>query len=252
MRKTPRTSSRKCPLWRHSISLVIVIILFFALALAVRAQNDNKNSQPPDTTEVMAAVPYSVGEKERWLILVKIVIPWDRKERAYYGLMNPDNPPFNIAFVIADSPTKEITNGKVIAITYDFFMEGSMPPPVWHGQLLWRAESREAFVVILRTTGRREIRVFRFDLAQELGKYPLRLEPKNRSEWPQPVPLLSEIEQEARGTRSVDLISPFEKLELSIEKDLLQIRGLRKGKEHPPLLLDFDIRTKKWREPSNP
>lgn len=230
---------------------VLIGIILCAPSSNVCAQN--VKPPPVASSKMMAAVPYSAGEKERWLTLVKIVITWDRVERADYGLRNPDKPPFNVAFVIVDSPTEEIANGKVIAITYDSFFEGSAPPPVWHGQLLWRAESREAFVVIHKGPVAREIRVFRIDPAQELGKYPLRLEPQNRSEWPQPIPLLSEFKQDIKDIRrSEDLIYPLEKLELSIEKDILQIRGLRQDKDYPPLLLNLDLRTKEWREISEP
>jgi hypothetical protein len=247
---------------------MVIGIILCVPSPKVCAQNDEQ--QPPaGSVETMAAVPYSVGGKERWLTLVKQTIPWpwDRLEQLqrdpnaqargeitavmmeqlrYFS--DPNAPtPFNLAFLVVDSPTKEIAKGKVVAVMYDHFSE-EKPDPVWHGQLVWRADRKEALAIILEGS-RRVIRVFRIDPTQEFGVYPLRLEPKNRSEWPQPVPLFSEFKKEPRDISGDDWIyPPVEKIKLSIEQEILQIQGIREDKEHPPLLLRFDLKTKEWQE----
>lgn len=253
MRKKTKTLSRTRSLWMCSLNLLLGASLC-VFAQDARGQDKNKQTLPLALSEIMSTTPYAIGEKKRWLILIKQPITWESMEKFAYINRHPNGPPpFNVAFLIIDSKTKEPVEGKVVGVVFDMVFERDRPSDVLHGQLLWRAESREAYVVILKVPVERQIRVFRIDPTQELGKYPLRLEPKNRSEWPQPIPLLSEFKQGREDVRgSEDLIYPLEKLELSIEKDILQIRGLRQDKDYPPLLLNLDLRTKEWREISEP
>jgi hypothetical protein len=161
---------------------------------------------------------------------------------------HPDQTSFpNTAFFLVASDNTNPNRGRILWADYVFNNNQIRPQETWSADLARPVEGNSATVVLCKSISWNvELRVYNVGLDQNLGVFPVQLEPTAYQQWPKAAPATSVYKTDLLGQD----ISGIAEIHVVTEGSGVTIHGIRDLASTPPVDFHFDTRGKQWSRPT--
>src|SRR4051794_29965599 len=168
------------------LHMAAVLAIGWGLGVSSPACAQSPAGAPPGATRI-ASAPYGGNAAGEALTLWRQDIPriGDRELLGYFQQHPEQNSFPNTAFVLVLSAGQDPNRGRVVWIAYIYNDKQIRPQETWMADIAQPVMGSQINLAMVKSIGWDvEFRVYSAAIAQNLGTFPIRLDPANYRQWP--------------------------------------------------------------------
>jgi hypothetical protein len=202
-------------------------------------------------TTKITSEPYRLNGRDVTLTLWRQSIPpLGDLELISYFKQHPEQTSFpNTAFVLVASDGKNLNQGSIVWIAYLYNDKLIRPQETWMADLARPIAGNQAYVAVVKSIAWDiEFRLYPAALGQNLGSFPIHLDPASYERWPKASEAASMYKSQLLGRD----ISGIAGIHAVVEAEGVTVHGSRELASTPPVAFHFDVKRKQWSRVDKP
>ena len=226
------------------LQIAVVLVIAWGLGVLSPACAQLAADAPPAATKIVST-PYRGNSAAEALTLWRQDIPrlGDRELLGYFH-QHPEETSFpNTAFLLVLSTGQDLNHGRIIWVSYIYNDKQIRPQETWMADIAQPVTANQVNVALVKSISWDvEFRVYSAAITQNLGSFPIRLDPANSRQWPRGGDPLSVHRTQLLG-RDISGIAAIRAITAA---DGLTIHGTRELASTPPVAFHFNVQDRKW------